>query len=189
MKRLIHIILGINIIAHVVMMLFSCENSMEKVKQFIDCDTITGLMAYDVVIERSDSGMLVAKLTAPVMRSVDNQDSSVLEFPKGFVAFMYENGDTAPTSKISGDYGVNYERKELVFAKHNVVVENIKTNEKLETETLYWNQRKKKIYTRNLVKITSPDKIIFGDSLTANESFSRREIFGIRATMEIDEDE
>ena len=171
------------------MMLFSCENSMEKVKQFIDNDTISGLMAYDVVIERSDSGMLVARLTAPVMRSVDNKDSAVLEFPKGFVAMMFENGDTTPTSMISGDYGVNYERKELVFARHNVVVQNIETQEVLETETLFWDQRKKKIYTSNFVKITSPDKVIFGDSMTANEGFSRREIFGIRATMEIEEDE
>jgi hypothetical protein len=40
-----------------------------------------------------------------------------------------------------------------------------------------------------MVKISSPDKIVFGDSMTANESFTRREIFGIRATIEIDEDE
>lgn len=169
-------------------MLFSCENSMEKVKQFVDNDTISGLMAYDVVIERSDSGMLVARLMAPVMRSIDDPDSAMLEFPKGFIAYMYE-GDTIPSSMISGDYGVNYEKKELVIARHNVVVKNIKTDETLETETLFWNQRKKKIYTSSLVKISSPDKIIFGDSLTANESFSHREIYGIRATIEVNEDE
>lgn len=169
-------------------MLFSCENSMEKVKQFVDNDTISGLMAYDVVIERSDSGMLVARLMAPVMRSIDDPDSAMLEFPKGFIAYMYE-GDTIPSSMISGDYGVNYEKKELVIARHNVVVKNIKTDETLETETLFWNQRKKKIYTSSLVKISSLDKIIFGDSLTANESFSHREIYGIRATIEVNEDE
>ena len=172
-------------------MLFSCENSIRDVKQFIDYDTISGLMAYDVVIERSDSGMLVAKLSAPMMRSldVDNPDSSMLEFPKGFTAYMFDIGDTTPTSMIRGDYGVNFEKKELVIAQHNVVVTNIKTQETLETETLFWNQRKKKIYTSSFVKITSPDKIIFGDSLTATEDFSRREIFGIRATIEMDEDE
>ena len=170
------------------MMLFSCENSMEKVKQFIDYDTISGLMAYDVVIERSDSGRMTAKLIAPVMRSVDDQDSALLEFPKGFVAYMYED-DTTPSAKISGDYGVNYERRELVVAKHNVVVENIETQEVMETENLFWDQKAKKIYTGSMVKISSPDKIIFGDSMTANESFTRREIFGIRATIELDEDE
>lgn len=169
-------------------MLISCENSMEKVKQFIDYDTISGLMAYDVVIERSDSGRMTAKLIAPVMRSVDDQDSALLEFPKGFVAYMYED-DTTPSAKISGDYGVNYERRELVVAKHNVVVENIETQEVMETENLFWDQKAKKIYTGSMVKISSPDKIIFGDSMTANESFTRREIFGIRATIELDEDE
>ena len=162
---------------------------MEKVKQFIDNDTISGLMAYDVVIERIDSGMLVAKLQAPVMRNIDDNDSAMLEFPKGFIAFMYENGDTAPSSMIRGDYGVNYSKKELMVAKHNVVVRNLVTEETMETETLLWNQKLKKIYTNSFVKISSPDKIIFGDSMTANENFTRREIFGIRATLEIDEDE
>ena len=170
-------------------MLFSCENSMEKVKRFVEYDTISGLMAYDVTIERIDSGMLVAKLSAPVMRTLDDEDSTMLEFPKGFTAFMFDVGDTIPTSSIKGDYGVNYEDKELVVARHNVVVENMKTQEVLETETLFWDQKKKRIYTSNFVKISSPDKVIFGDSLTANEDFSRREIFGIRATIEIDEDE
>ena len=172
-------------------MLFSCENSIKDVKQVIDYDTISGLMAYDVVVERSDSGMLVAKLSAPMMRSldVDNADSSMLEFPKGFTAYVYDCGDTAPTSMIRGDYGVNFEKKELVIAKNNVMVTNMKTQETLETQTLFWDQKKKKIYTSNFVKITSPDKIVFGDSLTANEDFSRREIFGIRATIEVDEDE
>ena len=179
----------INIIAHLVMMLFSCENSMEKVKQFIDNDTIRGLMAYDVVIERSDSGTMVARLIAPLMCSIDDKDSAMLEFPKGFTAYMFDNGDTTPTSMISGDYGVNYQNRELVVAKHNVVVKNLKSEEVLETETLYWNQKKKKIYTGGLVKISSPDKLIYGDSLTANENFTRREIFGIKATIEIDEDE
>ena len=169
-------------------MLFSCENSMEKVKEFVDYDTIRGLMAYDVVIERSDSGSLVARLSAPVMCSVDDSTTTMLEFPKGFVAYMYKN-DTAPTSMIRGDYGVNYEKKELVLAKQNVVVKNLETEEVLETESLFWDQKRKKIFTSNFVKITSPEKIIFGDSMTANEDFTHREIFGIRATIEVDEDE
>ncbi len=181
--------LEINIIASVVMMLFSCENSMEKIKQFIDNDTIVGLMAYDVVIERSDSGRLVAKLMAPVMRSIDDIDSAMLEFPKGFTAYMYENGDTSPISMIRGDYGVNYQKKELVVAKNNVMVKNIDSEEVMETQTLFWDQKKKKIYTGGLIKISSPDKLIYGDSMIAKEDFSRREIFGIKATLELDDDE
>ena len=170
------------------MMLFSCANSMEKVKQFVEYDTIMDLMAYDIVIERSDSGMMVARLSAPVMHSIDDNDSTALEFPQGFTAYMFDRGEKEPTSMIRGDYGVNYSKKELVIARHNVVVENIETNEIMETDKLFWDQKKKKIYTGGLVKITSPDKIIYGDSLVAADNFSHREIFGIKATLEIDDE-
>lgn len=176
-----------NIMIILAMMLFSCENSIEKVKQFIDTDTINGVLAYDVTITRSDSGFVQAKLMTQVMHNKKGE-KAVLEFPKGFCAFIYER-DTLPISKITANYGIRYNEKELVFARDNVIVENIKTQEILYTETLYWNQKTKKIYTNNFVKITTPDKVIFGDSLTANEDFSQRVIHGIRATLELDEDE
>lgn len=170
-----------------VMVLFSCENSLDKVKEFIDTDTINGVLAYNVVFTRSDSGFVQAKLIAPVMHSIEG-DSAILEFPKGFTAYIYEE-DNVPTSMIRGDYGIRYEKEELLFAKDNVVVENLETKETLFTETLYWNQKTRKIYTRNFVKITSPDKIIFGDSLNANENFTQRVIHGMRATLEIEDEE
>ena len=98
-------------------------------------------------------------------------------------------GDTAASAKISANYGVMYEDDDLLFARNNVVVENIDTKETLETETLYWNQKTKKIYTRNYVKISSPDKVIFGDSLEADENFTKRIIHGVRATLEIEDTE
>ena len=169
------------------MVLFSCENSLDKVKEFIDTDTINGVLAYNVVFTRSDSGFVQAKLMAPVMHSMEG-DSALLEFPKGFVAYIYDNNRT-PSSKISGDYGIRHDKEEMLFAKNNVIVENLTTKETLFTETLYWNQSTKKIYTRNAVKITSPDKIIYGDSLNANVYFSQRVIHGMRATLEIEDEE
>ena len=170
-----------------VMVLFSCENSLDKVKEFIDTDTINGVLAYNVVFTRSDSGFVQARLTAPVMHSIEG-DSAILEFPKGFVAYLYESNN-APSSKISGNYGIRYEKDEMLIAKDSVIVKNLETKETLYTETLYWNQKTKKIYTRNFVKITSPDKVIYGDSLNANESFSQRVIHGMKATLEIDDEE
>ena len=187
LKKFFKIFLEINIIANMVMVLFSCENSLDKVKEFIDTDTINGVLAYDVAFSRSDSGFVQAKLMAPVMHSTEG-DSAILEFPKGFVAYLYEENGL-PTSKIRGDYGIRYEQEDMLFAKDSVVVENLETKETLYTETLYWNQKTKKIYTRNSVKITSPDKIVYGDSLNANEDFSQRVIHGMRATLEIEDEE
>ena len=170
-----------------VMVLFSCSNSLDKVKEFIDTDTINGVMAYDVVITRSDSGFVQAKLIADVMHSTEG-DSAILEFPKGFVAYIYEK-DNDTSTMIRGDYGIRYDEDELIFIRDSVVVENLKSKETLFTETLFWNQKNKKIYTRNAVKIVSPDKIIFGDSLNANEDFTQRVIHGMHATLEIEDEE
>ncbi len=168
------------------MVLFSCENSLDKVKEFIDTDTINGVLAYDVVFTRSDSGFVQAKLIAPVMHKVEN-DSALLEFPQGFLAYIFEK-DSVPTSKIRANYGIRYEKEELIIAKDSVVVENLESKESLLTETLFWNQKNKKIYTNNFVTITSPDKIVFGDSLTANEDFTQRVIHGMKATLEIEDE-
>jgi LPS export ABC transporter protein LptC len=186
MKKILKIFLEINIIANMVMVLFSCENSLDKVKEFIDTDTINGVLAYNVTITRSDSGFVQARLVAPVMHSIDG-DSSILEFPKGFDAYIL-NKYGRPTSKIRGDYGIRYDKEEMIFLKDSVVVENIDDKEIMYTETLYWNQKTSKIYTRNHVKIVSPDKVIYGDSLNANEDFSQRVIHGMRATLEIEDE-
>ena len=188
MKKILKIFLEINIIANMVMVLFSCENSLDRVKEFIDTDTINGVLAYDVVITRSDSGFVQARLTALVMHSINSDsDSSILEFPKGFEAFILDRYNK-PTSKIRGDYGVRYDKEELIFIKDSVVVENFDNQEIMLTETLYWNQKTSKIYTRNPVEIKSPDKVIYGDSLNANENFSQRVIHGMRATLEIEDE-
>ena len=170
-----------------VMVLFSCENSLDKVKEFIDTDTINGVLAYNIVFTRSDSGLVQARLTAPVMHSIEG-DSAILEFPQGFVAYLYDKNHR-PSSKICGKYGIRYDKEELMFAEDSVVFEDLNTKETMFTETLYWDQKRKKIYTRNPVKITSPDKIIFGDSLNANEDFTQRVIHGMRATLEIEDEE
>ena len=170
-----------------VMVLFSCENSLDKVKEFIDTDTINGILAYDVTFTRSDSGFVQAKLLAPVMHNMEG-DSSILEFPKGFEAYIYKKNHK-PTSKIRGDYGIRYDKDEMIFIKDSVVIEDLDTQETMFTETLYWNQKTKKIYTRNFVKIVSPDKVIYGDSLNANEDFTQRVIHGMRATLEIEDEE
>jgi LPS export ABC transporter protein LptC len=96
--------------------------------------------------------------------------------------------DTVVTATISADYGVNREKEEMLIAKGNVVVKNMETQEILNTETLLWNQKTKKISTKNMVKITSPDRVVFGDSLTADEDFSKRVIHGIRATIEFEDE-
>ena len=142
-------------------MLFSCGNPTSVIQQLASDDTLSGVVAYDIVFYRSDSGIVQLELKAPVMVRQGN-DSSFLEFPQGFKASIFDKNHRV-TSEISADYGVHRDNGKMVEAIGNVVVENLQRGQKLTSEKLYWYQQTKMIYTRSKVRIIMPDKDITGD--------------------------
>ncbi len=169
------------------MMFFSCENSLTIVKEITAEDTLAAVTANDIIYYRSDSGMVFMKLEAPLMLRVEGNDPTI-EFPLGFEASFYDSVQQ-PASLIRAKYGITHENTQIMIARDSVEVENFQTLEKLQSATLFWNQKTKRIYTQALVKITSPDKVVYGDSLEAAEDFSTRTIYNIRATIEVEESE
>jgi LPS export ABC transporter protein LptC len=169
------------------MMFFSCENPIAIVKELTQEDTLAAITAREVVYIRSDSGEIQMRLTAPRMNRFDG-DNPAIEFPEGFMAYFFDTLNII-SSTIKADYGINYEKTKLMLAQNNVEVENFDKQEKLNTETLFWDQQNKTIFTRAAVTITSPDRVIYGDSLTAAEGFEQRVIHNIRAVIEFEEEE
>jgi len=174
------------IVAGLAMMLFSCENSITTIQEFARNDTLPVLSAKHIEFERTDSGYLQIILKSPLMYKFEGEDP-YLEFPDGFeVTFYNDSGNQV--SFLRANYGISYEKRKILRARNDVVVINFEKEEELRTENLVWDQKKKIIYSNTFVKITSPDKVIFGDSMWANESFSKREIIKFKADIEIEED-
>ena len=168
-------------------MLLSCGNPMSVVQQLAADDTSSSIMAKDVVFMRSDSGKMQLILTAPQLLK-HNLDSGELEFPLGFNAVMFtEEEDTL--TLIRADYGISSNEMTVIEAEGNVEVHNYNSDDKMNSEKLYWNQNTKQLFTRSAVKITMPDKEIYGDSLEAVDDFSEYTIYNGRATLEIEEEE
>ena len=174
------------IAAAVVVVLFSCENPIADIQEFARNDTLPVIMADSIEFERTDSGFLQIVLKSPLMYKFEGKDPYI-EFPNGFEVTFY-NDSGIQVSYLRANYGVSYEKQKLLRARNDVVVINFEKEEELRTENLVWDQRKKIIYSNTFVKITSPDKVIFGDSMWANESFSKREIIKFKADIEINED-
>ena len=61
--------------------------------------------------------------------------------------------------------------------------------EKLETELLFWDQKKDLIYTDRFVKITTEDQIVQGYGLESDPRLSKRQIKNLSATIYINEEE
>ena len=170
----------------VVVILFSCENSIQTIQEITKEDTLPLVRAYNVEYERTDSGYLRVLLRSPVMDRYDGDDPYTV-FPEGFEITFYDTTGI-PVSFIRANYGISYEKKKIMRARNDVVVKNFDTEEQLNTENLVWDQRKKTIFSDTFVKITSPDKIVYGDSLRSNESFTDRSIYHIRGELDVVDD-
>ena len=168
-------------------MLFSCGNPTSVIQQLASDDTLSGIIAYDIVYYRSDSGIVQVELTAPMMVRLES-DSSYLEFPKGFHANVL-NKDHEIVSEISADYGINRTEERVVVAIGNVSVENHEKGQSMYSDRLFWYQDTKMIYTRSKVRIVMPDKDIVGDSLVAGEGFDEYTIYNGKAVFEVEDEE
>lgn len=176
------------IMVFVITMLFSCENPIAEVQEIAKFDTLPSVSAFNIEYLRTSETNKQVLLISPQMDRYTDKKNPYSEFPQGFeITFFDTLGNK--TSYIRANYGIDYKNRNLLEARNDVIVKNLETGEQLNTENLIWDRKKKIIYTNTFVKITSPDKVIFGDSLWATEDFSKRRIYRIKDSFfEIEED-
>jgi LPS export ABC transporter protein LptC len=178
-KKLVKSILGIFLLG----MLFSCENSIKTIQEITMEDTLPALTAYNIEYERISDQYKKVLLKSPYIERFEGDEPSTI-FPDGFEIIFYDTTGKA-ISFISANYGINLINKKTMQARNNVVVINYETQEQLNTENLVWDQNNRQIFSNTFVKLTSPDRVVFGDSMRADESFASREIFNISAELEV----
>jgi len=170
-----------------IIMLFACENDIKTLNSYTQVDSLPLELAYDIEVIYSDSGKIQACLESPLMKRYE-EDGSYLEFPDGFKIIFYDSLKKKK-SQITAKYGISYEKKKIMEAKNNVVVINTVKNERLETEHLVWDHRKKIIYSDVFVKITTPDEVIYGDGLYSDQNFDSYTIKNPTGEFSINPDE
>lgn len=166
-------------------MTLSCVNDLEEVKKITAVDNTPEESAKDVEMIYSDSAKVKVILLSPELNRYYGENKYV-EFPKGIDVTFYDS-IMRVQSKLTSDYAISYENTKIMEAKKNVVTINVK-KEQLNTEHLVWDQNKKMLYSNVFVKITTPDKILFGDGLEANEQFTWYRIKKLRGTIYINTD-
>lgn len=144
------------------------------------------MTATDIEVIFSDSGHLQARITGPAVKRFEGEQEW-LEFPEGFRAEMFDSLQRMETT-ITADYGKRMEGLKTMEARGNVVVRNEFKNEQLNTEVLTWHEMRHAIRTDSAVKITTPDKVLYGTGLEANETFTIYRILHPRGEMKVEED-
>lgn len=128
----------------------------------------------------SDSAIVKMRMEAPRQLEFGNGDR---EFPEGFFIEFFENGE--PTSTLRADYCYYTKKDELYKATGNVVGRNIRTGDRLDTEELFWNERKGEVFTDKFVRVEQKGEITTGVGLEAKQDFSYYKILEVQGTLPI----
>lgn len=123
----------------------------------------------DMEVFRSDSAVVRVKLTAPKQLVFANQD---MEFPEGIQIYFYdEEGKLTSTIRANKAY---YEYKERLYkGEGDVRVHNVEEGTKLNSEELYWNERKELITTEKFVTVEESDgTVIYATGMEANQDLT-----------------
>ncbi len=150
-------------------LLWGCGEEKEEKKIAVYKGPTSEVKNLDMLF--SDSAQVRIHLTAPLQLELENGDRT---FPKGvFMVFFDEKG--VKTSTLKANKGVRYANN-LYNVRGNVIVNNLEKNETLNTEELNWKPETKKIYTEKFVTIKTPESVLQGTGLDAEQDFSRYRI-------------
>lgn len=151
----------------------SCVNDPAKVNSFSKNAKVPLQTINDVDLLYTDSAKLKLHVTAPVMEEFGGVNPYE-EMAKGVKVEFFDSEEKV-SSYLTSNYAINKKREQIMEAKNNVVVVNVK-GEMLKTEHLIWDGKKRRIHTDAFVTITTKDQVLTGTGLDADEQFENYEI-------------
>lgn len=165
-------------------MLFSCKPDLQTIEALTSDEISPIETANNLRIVYSTHAEIQMVMEAPFMQRFGGDDP-YMELPQGFLMIFFDSLMNE-TSRISARYAIQFEADQLIDARNDVVVENMETNQRLNTEQLIWDQKNELIYTEKFVKITTEEEVLFGDGFESDERFTSWVIKNPTGTFYID---
>ena len=89
-------------------------------------------------------------------------------------------------STITAKYAIYYQEKKLWEARNNVVAKNLKKNEQLYTDQMYWDENTQKIYSHDFTKFVNNDGTFYGEEgFKADQNLDKWELIGSKGTVNV----
>lgn len=152
-----------------------CSNELKEINAYnAQTDSLSVERATEVKITYTDSARIKAIIRTPLLERYPQKDNPYMEMRKGLTATFYDEREQM-NSSLRADYAISYDNTKVITVRRNVHVRNIR-QEELETEELHWNQKDKKIYSDQFVKIRRKDEILYGRGFESNETFTKYKI-------------
>lgn len=155
----------------VAFIVFSCRGKLSEAENLNLGDAPIQTVDSMFYVETTN-GNLKMRVEADIMERYENDTCSYELFPKGLAVYTYTDKDKLETLLYS-DNAMHFKSKKKSIEKWsafgNVVVQNVIKQETLETDTLYWDQARKEIYTDCYVRMFSNDGFMQGYGMRSDE--------------------
>jgi LPS export ABC transporter protein LptC len=159
----------------------SCKKNDPKIVEDITNKSIPAEFSTDIVMIYSDSARVKAKLSAQEMIRSLTKDPTI-EMPKGLYVEFY---DTALKVKswMRADYGIRNLNTFLTKVTGHVQVRNVK-GDSLNTEEMFWDETKGKVYGNKFVTVRTKTQTILADGFDSNIDFTDYNFHNIRGVIQ-----
>ena len=128
---------------------------------------------YDMFAVQTKNGAVSMRLEADLMEHFDTDTVSYDSFPEGISVYGYTEEGLLESVIVADDarhiVPKERDRDEIWEAFGNVILHNVIEQETMETDTIYWDQAKKEVYTDCYVKIYSRQGFLQGFGMRSDD--------------------
>jgi LPS export ABC transporter protein LptC len=155
----------------VAFVVFSCKGKLSEAEH-LNLDETPVQTIENMFFVQTENGIVKNRIEAPVMERYDNDSMAVELFPEGVKVYGYEEGNKLESiivAKAARHDKFKKTGEEKWGAYGDVVIRNVIKQERMETDTLYWDQAKHEIFTHCYVKMSSPQGYMQGYGMRSDE--------------------
>jgi LPS export ABC transporter protein LptC len=150
----------------------SCKNKIGEAER-LDLSKTPTQQTFDMFAVQTENGAVEMRLEAPLMEHYDTDSASFDTFPKGISVFGYTKEGLLESIILADDarhiVPKDRNKDETWEAFGNVILHNVIEQETMETDTIYWDQAKKEVYTDCYVKIYSRQGFLQGFGMRSDD--------------------
>ena len=132
--------------------------------------------AVNIHLIHSDSAVLRSEITAPKQLEFFNGN---IEFPEGIDIKIFTKEGVLETT-LRADRGYFIRDQNMYRGEGDVQIHNLIKDQRLQTEEIFWDQSRRKIYTEKFVTIQEKQTLFNGTGMEADDTFSNYQLKKVR---------
>ena len=150
----------------------SCSRGLGEAEN-LDLSQTPVQTLHNMFTVQSKNGKIEMRFEAPLMETYDNDTVKLDLFPGGLSVYSYTEDGLLESVVFSDNARHEVDKtgrkSDTWSAFGNVVINNVIKHEAMETDTIYWDETKKEIYTDCYVKMYSPDGFMQGYGMRSDD--------------------